>query len=133
MDINEIVSIIQEHGYIGLYLWLWVGAFIIPIPNEVIVSTIGFFASEDVFVPWRIFLVTYAGILTAVTTSYIFGRFAGHAMVVLLNKQNKMRKKLHVDYLLLKNTIRLRWLFVTSYQAFVFYFRSYSVLVNYPF
>ncbi|MEK5441372.1 MULTISPECIES: DedA family protein [unclassified Fredinandcohnia] len=94
MDINEIVSIIQEHGYIGLYLWLWVGAFIIPIPNEVIVSTIGFFASEDVFVPWRIFLVTYAGILTAVTTSYIFGRFAGHAMVVLLNKQNKMRKKI---------------------------------------
>ncbi|WP_099355559.1 DedA family protein [Fredinandcohnia onubensis] len=94
MDINEIVSIIQEHGYIGLYLWLWVGAFIIPIPNEVIVSTIGFFTSEDVFVPWRIFLVTYAGILTAVTTSYIFGRFAGHAMVVLLNKQNKMRKKI---------------------------------------
>lgn len=94
MDINEIVSIIQEHGYIGLYLWLWVGAFIIPIPNEVIVSTIGFFTAEDVFVPWRIFLVTYAGILTAVTTSYIFGRFAGHAMVVLLNKQNKMRKKI---------------------------------------
>nr|WP_304215966.1 DedA family protein [Fredinandcohnia onubensis] len=94
MDLNEIVSIIQENGYIGLYLWLWVGAFIIPIPNEVIVSTIGFFASEDVFVPWRIFLVTYAGILTAVTTSYIFGRFAGHAMVVLLNKQNKMRKKI---------------------------------------
>ncbi|MEH7387454.1 DedA family protein [Bacillus sp. JJ1521] len=94
MDLYEAVSIIQQHGYIGLFLWLWVGAFVIPIPNEVIVSTIGFFAAEDVFVPWKIFIVTYLGILTAVTTSYILGRFAGHAMVVLLNKQNKMRKKI---------------------------------------
>lgn len=94
MGINEIVTIIQEHGYIGLYLWLWVGAFVIPIPNEVIVSTIGFFASEDVFVPWKIFIVTYIGILTAVTTSYVLGRFAGHAMVLFLNKQNKARRKI---------------------------------------
>ncbi|MEH7237254.1 DedA family protein [Bacillus sp. JJ1562] len=94
MDINEVVSIIQEQGFLGLYLWLWVGAFVIPIPNEVIVSTIGFFASEDVFVPWKIFIVTYIGILTAVTTSYVLGRFAGHAMVILLNKQNKTRRKI---------------------------------------
>ncbi|MEH7225878.1 DedA family protein [Bacillus sp. JJ1566] len=94
MNINEVVSIIQEHGYIGLYVWLWVGAFVIPIPNEVIVSTIGFFAAEDVFVPWRIFIVTYLGILTAVTTSYVLGRFAGHAMVIFLNKQNKTRRKI---------------------------------------
>ncbi|WP_234987230.1 DedA family protein [Bacillus sinesaloumensis] len=88
------MSVIQEHGYLGLYLWLWVGAFVIPIPNEVIVSTIGFFASEDIFVPWKIFMVTYIGILTAVTTSYITGRFAGHVMVYLLNKKNKMRNKI---------------------------------------
>ncbi|MEH7382798.1 DedA family protein [Bacillus sp. JJ1533] len=94
MDINELVSIIQENGYMGLYLWLWVGAFVIPIPNEVIVSTIGFFAAEDVFVPWKIFMVTYLGILTAVTTSYVIGRFTGHAMVLLLTKQNKTRKKI---------------------------------------
>lgn len=94
MDINEVVSIIQQHGYIGLFLWLWVGAFVIPIPNEVIVSTIGFFAAEDVFISWKVFIVTYLGILTAVTTSYVLGRFAGHAMVILLNKQNKMRKKI---------------------------------------
>ncbi|MCC3355742.1 DedA family protein [Bacillus sp. REN16] len=94
MDINEVVSIIQENGYFGLYLWLWVGAFVIPIPNEVIVSTIGFFTAEDAFIPWRIFLVTYLGILTAVTTSYGFGRFAGHAMVLLLNKQSKTKRKI---------------------------------------
>src|SRR5690606_9322535 len=94
MEINEIVSIIQEHGYIGLYLWLWVGAFVIPIPNEVIVSSIGFFASEDFFIPWQIFLVTYMGILTAVTTSYLIGRFAGQMMVYLMNKQNKTRRKI---------------------------------------
>ncbi|WP_010676402.1 DedA family protein [Bacillus timonensis] len=94
MDINDVVTIIQEHGYSGLFLWLWVGAFIIPIPNEVIVSTIGFFASEEVFIPWKVFIVTYGGIITAVTTSYVFGRFAGRAMVLLLSKQNKMRRKI---------------------------------------
>jgi membrane-associated protein len=134
MDLNEIVSIIQENGYIGLYLWLWVGAFIIPIPNEVIVSTIGFFASEDVFVPWRIFLVTYAGILTAVTTSYIFGRFAGHAMVVLLNKQNKMRKKIDRGLSLIEkyNTFALAFCyFVPGFRIlfpFLFGFSKLSFL-----
>ncbi|MFD1778799.1 DedA family protein [Fredinandcohnia salidurans] len=134
MDLSEIVSIIQENGYIGLYLWLWVGAFIIPIPNEVIVSTIGFFASEDVFVPWRIFLVTYAGILTAVTTSYIFGRFAGHAMVVLLNKQNKMRKKIDRGLSLIEkyNTFALAFCyFVPGFRIlfpFLFGFSKLSFL-----
>lgn len=134
MDLSEIVSIIQENGYIGLYLWLWVGAFIIPIPNEVIVSTIGFFASEDVFVPWRIFLVTYAGILTAVTTSYIFGRFAGHAMVVLFNKQNKMRKKIDRGLSLIEkyNTFALAFCyFVPGFRIlfpFLFGFSKLSFL-----
>jgi membrane-associated protein len=134
MDLNEMVKIIQENGYIGLYLWLWVGAFIIPIPNEVIVSTIGFFASEDVFVPWRIFLVTYAGILTAVTTSYIFGRFAGHAMVVLLNKQNKMRKKIDRGLSLIEkyNTFALAFCyFVPGFRIlfpFLFGFSKLSFL-----
>lgn len=134
MDLNEIVSIIQENGYIGLYLWLWVGAFIIPIPNEVIVSTIGFFASEEVFVPWRIFLVTYTGILTAVTTSYIFGRFAGHAMVVLLNKQNKMRKKIDRGLSLIEkyNTFALAFCyFVPGFRIlfpFLFGFSKLSFL-----
>ncbi|MDR4889399.1 VTT domain-containing protein [Fredinandcohnia sp. QZ13] len=134
MQINEVVSIIQEHGYLGLYLWLWVGAFVIPIPNEVIVSTIGFFAAEDVFVPWKIFFVTYFGILAAVTTSYVLGRFAGNAMVFLMNKQNKMRRKVERALLIIEkyNTFALAFCyFLPGFRVlfpFLFGFSKFSFL-----
>ncbi|WP_449537413.1 DedA family protein [Ferdinandcohnia sp. Marseille-Q9671] len=126
LDINEVVSVIQDHGYIGLYLWLWVGAFVIPIPNEVIVSTIGFFASEDVFVPWKILIVTYLGILTAVTTSYLFGRFAGKAMFFLLSKQSNTRSKVEKSLLLIEkyNTFAL---------AFCYFVPGFRVLFPFLF
>ncbi|MFS0822243.1 DedA family protein [Bacillus sp. 1P02SD] len=126
MQINEVISIIQEHGYLGLYLWLWVGAFVIPIPNEVIVSTIGFFSAEDVFVPWKIFIVTYLGILAAVTTSYVLGRFAGNAMVFLMNKQNKMRRKTERALLIIEkyNTFAL---------AFCYFVPGFRVLFPFLF
>lgn len=96
------VSIVRELGYIGLYFWLWFGAFAIPIPNEVIVSAIGFFASENVLIPWRLFIVTYFGILAAVTTSYLLGRFAGRTVLLFFKKRSKSQRKFERAHLLIE-------------------------------
>lgn len=133
MQINEVVSIIQEHGYLGLYLWLWVGAFVIPIPNEVIVSTIGFLR-QRMFLYLGRFFVTYFGILAAVTTSYVLGRFAGNAMVFLMNKQNKMRRKVERALLIIEkyNTFALAFCyFLPGFRVlfpFLFGFSKFSFL-----
>ncbi|MFT4412980.1 DedA family protein [Fredinandcohnia humi] len=126
MEINEVIRNIIDYGYIGFYFWLWFGAFAIPIPNEVIVSTIGFFASEDLLIPWRIFLVTYAGILTAVTTSYILGRFAGKTMFLVLNKRRSFQRKFDKALAIIER-------FKTSALAFSYFVPGFRILIPFVF
>ena len=51
VDIELILNTIEESGYLGLYFILWLGIFGMPIPNEVIITTIGFAASQNVLHP----------------------------------------------------------------------------------
>ncbi|AIE61181.1 DedA family protein [Bacillus methanolicus] len=86
MDLDFILNIIEEGRYIGLFFWLWLGIFGMPVPNEVIIMTVGFAASMKVFNPFLTFTVTYAGILFALTTIYLLGRFLGRPLLRFLEK-----------------------------------------------
>lgn len=92
MDLDFILDLIEKGSYIGLFLWLWLGIFGAPIPNEVIVMTIGISASESVLNPVATYFVTYAGILAALTTAYTIGRYIGGPLLPFFQKKKRMAK-----------------------------------------
>jgi membrane-associated protein len=102
MDMDFILQIIEDNGYIGLFLWLWLGAFGIPIPNEVIIMTVGFAASMKVLNPHVTFLVTYGGILAALTTSYLLGRYVGRPLMNYFEKRKRFSKKIRASFRLIE-------------------------------
>jgi membrane-associated protein len=92
MELDFILDIIEKSGYIGLFLWLWLGVFGAPLPNEVIAMTVGLAASEEVLNPIITFFVTYCGILAALTTAYSLGRFVGRPLLPFFKKRKRFAK-----------------------------------------
>lgn len=89
MDLDLVFSIIEENGYIGLFFWLWFGVFVVPVPNELILMTVGLASSKGALTPFLAFLVTYSGILAAFTTSYMVGRILGRRLVQVLSRKQR--------------------------------------------
>lgn len=87
MELEFILDIIEKSGYLGLFLWLWLGVFGAPLPNEVIVMTVGLAASEEVLNTIGTFIVTYGGILAGLTTAYLLGRIIGGPLLPFLQKR----------------------------------------------
>ncbi|MDZ5472090.1 DedA family protein [Bacillus sp. 31A1R] len=101
MELDFILKLIEEGGYIGLFLWLLVGVFIVPVPNELIVMTIGLAASLQVLNPVIAFFVTYSGIITTLTVSYLLGKYVGRPLLSTIEKRERFSKKLEKS----KNTM----------------------------
>ncbi|MDQ0412767.1 DedA family protein [Mesobacillus stamsii] len=91
MDLDLVVEMIDENGYLGLFLWLCCGVFI-PIPNEVILMTVGFASSQGALTPVPAFLVTYLGIAAAFTLSYLLGRLIGRRLLSLIYRKKRLAK-----------------------------------------
>jgi membrane-associated protein len=89
MDLDLVINIIEENGYLGLFLWLWFGIFVIPVPNEVLLMTIGLASSMGSLNPILAFIVSYLGISAAFTTSYLLGRVVGRRVLRFLEKRKR--------------------------------------------
>lgn len=89
MDLELVINIIEDNGYLGLFLWLWFGVFVIPVPNEVILMTVGLASAKGALHPVLAFLVTYMGISAAFTSSYLLGRIIGRRVLGLLEKKKR--------------------------------------------
>ena len=79
MDFDIILQLIRDYGYIGLYFWLWLGMFGIPVPNEVLVSSIGIIAYKGILQTTPALLTIYLGVISSLTTCYLLGRCLGSA------------------------------------------------------
>ncbi len=91
MEIESVMLIIKEYGYVALYFVLWLGFFGLPVPNEVIVMTSGFITSKSLLQPLPAFIVTFAGVMSSLTTLYCLGRFSFHSIHPKLMKNNRMK------------------------------------------
>jgi membrane-associated protein len=92
MELDFILDIIAENGYIGLFLWLWFGVVGMPVPNELIAMTVGVAASLGTLNPILIFLSTYFGIVAALTTSYLAGKYIGVRLLPFFQKSKRMAR-----------------------------------------
>lgn len=95
MEIDLILSIIEKSGYLGLFLWLWIGVIGAPVPNEVIGMLVGAAASRGVLQPVITFFTVYLGILAAITTAYVAGRLIGSRLLPVLQKRKRFGKTIN--------------------------------------
>lgn len=107
MDLDLVINIIEENGYMGLFFWLWFGIFVIPVPNEVLLITVGLASSMGSLNPLLAFIVSFAGISAAFTTSYLLGRLIGRRLLRFLEKRKRFA-----------NTIESSMKMMEKYHAF---------------
>lgn len=101
MEIQYIIHLVEEYGYIGLFFLLWIGIFGLPIPNEVIVMTVGFASTLDILHPVVTFIVVYSGLLAALTTLYMIGRFLGRPLFHYFQHKKRFSKVLNRSFKLM--------------------------------
>ncbi|WP_080844270.1 DedA family protein [Cytobacillus gottheilii] len=92
MELEVILDMIENNGYIGLFMWLWVGVFVFPVPNEVITMTVGLASSLGVLHPAGAFAAVYGGIVAALTTAYTLGRVIGRPLLSYFEKRERFSK-----------------------------------------
>ncbi|MFD2444476.1 DedA family protein [Bacillus sp. CGMCC 1.16607] len=89
MELETLLQFIESHGYIGLFLWVWLGIFGLPIPNEILSMTVGMATSQEVLNPLITFFVFYAGIVAALTTCYLLGKYIGRPLIGFFEKRKR--------------------------------------------
>ncbi|MHA6484256.1 DedA family protein [Paenibacillus sp. strain BS8-2] len=90
MGYELLLSIIEQLGYIALFLVLCLGIIGLPIPNEAVVMTGGALASSGVLSPVPAFIMTCLGICSAMTFGYSVGRFAGTKLADWFRKRKNI-------------------------------------------
>lgn len=89
MEVEIVIETFKEYGYLGIYFWLWLGMLGIPIPNEVIVTTIGYLTKTTLLEGPKTFMISYLGIISSLTTSYLFGRLIGSKLLTFFSKYKR--------------------------------------------
>lgn len=77
MAYDLLLSIIEQVGYVALFLVLCLGLIGLPIPNEAVVMTGGALSAAGALDPVPAYIMTFLGICSAMTFGYSIGRFSG--------------------------------------------------------
>ncbi|ACK97925.1 DedA family protein [Bacillus thuringiensis] len=94
MELNELMSYIEQYGYWALFFCLWLGIIGMPIPDEMIVMSGGLVSSMGILDLIPAFLLTYLGVVSGLSLGYILGKIFGIKIL------NKLMKKKKTKYLL---------------------------------
>jgi membrane-associated protein len=89
MELENLLQFIEAHGYIGLFFWVWLGIFGLPVPNEILSMSVAMATSQKVLNPFLTFSVFYLGIVAALTTCYLLGRYVGRPLIRFLEKRKR--------------------------------------------
>ncbi|MFC9449001.1 DedA family protein [Bacillus cereus] len=91
MELNELLSYIEQYGYWALFFCLWLGIIGMPIPDEMIVMSGGFVSSLDILHVIPAFLLTYLGVVSGLSLGYILGKIFGTKVLDKLMKKKKAK------------------------------------------
>ncbi|MGR5866644.1 DedA family protein [Bacillus cereus] len=94
MELNELMSYIEQYGYWALFFCLWLGIIGMPIPDEMIVMSGGLVSSMGILDLIPAFLLTYLGVVSGLSLGDILGKIFGIKIL------NKLMKKKKTKYLL---------------------------------
>jgi membrane protein DedA with SNARE-associated domain len=91
MDVHDLLSLIEQYGYIALFLCLWLGIAGMPIPDEMVVMMGGFVSSLHILKPVPAFFMTFLGVISGLSIGYVLGKFIGTPILERLTKRKKIR------------------------------------------
>ncbi|MFY0543690.1 DedA family protein [Brevibacillus sp. H7] len=94
MDINMLMAIIEQYGYVAIFFLLWLGIVGLPIPDELVVATGGFLASIALLNPVYSFVVAYLGVASGLTIGFLLGKWFGKPILQWLSKKEKMHRSI---------------------------------------
>ncbi len=79
--IDYIINLINDYGYLGMFLGMVLEAVIIIIPSEAILATGGILASKKIFSLWGAFLTGLIGSVFCAIVIYFMGYFGGRPFI----------------------------------------------------
>ncbi len=79
--IDFILNLINDYGYLGMFLGMVLEAVIIIIPSEAILATGGILASKKIFTLWGAFWVGLIGSVFCAIIIYFIGYFGGRPFI----------------------------------------------------
>ena len=88
-----IVSLIENYGYIGLYLGMLLEAIIIIIPSELILAMGGILAAQGYMAFWGVFFVGLLGSLSCALVIYYIGYYGGRPFIEKYGKYFFMKEE----------------------------------------
>lgn len=74
-------QLISDYGYIAIFLMLTLGIIGLPIPDEVMMTLVGYFAHLNVLNYGLSILISFIGALLGMIISYFIGRKAGRPFI----------------------------------------------------
>lgn len=86
MDLSFFMEIVQEYGYVSMFIFNWLLLFGMPIPNEVAAAFSGVLTETSYFTPVKAFISAYLGLITSNTFAYFIGRSFGHKLLDRLSR-----------------------------------------------
>lgn len=86
MDLSFFMEIVQEYGYVSMFIFNWLLLFGMPIPNEVAAAFSGVLTEISYFTPVKAFISAYLGLITSNTFAYFIGRSFGHRLLDRLSR-----------------------------------------------
>lgn len=90
---NYILDLIDNLGYLGMFLGMVLEAVIIIIPSEFILATGGILASKKIFNFWITFLVGLLGSVFCAILIYIMGYYGGRPFIKKYGKYFFMKEE----------------------------------------
>ena len=90
---NFILNLINDFGYVGMFIGMILEAVIIVIPSELILATGGILASRGIFNFFITFLIGLLGSVFCAIIIYFMGYFGGRAFVKKYGKYFFMKEE----------------------------------------
>lgn len=88
-----IQDFIITYGYLAIFLMLTLGIVGLPIPDEVMMTTVGYFTNTDLINYGPAIIISFLGSLVGMMISYTIGRKAGRPFINKYGKWVGLKEK----------------------------------------
>ncbi|APR79061.1 DedA family protein [Minicystis rosea] len=94
MDHAWLLEQLQHHGDAAIFVAVWLGIWVVPIPDEAVVMSVGLASARGVVGAVPAFALTYLAMSSALSLSYLAGRVVGAPIVDRLAARPRLRRPL---------------------------------------
>lgn len=82
LDPNNIARVIETWGYVGIFVFVFVGNLGLPVPEETVVLAAGFLAGRDILSLKAVMLVAFISAVIGDNFGYMLGRTGARQMLL---------------------------------------------------